>query len=384
MERRLNRHVNVFWGLNGAGKTTILKILHAAMNNETAGLDDLPFETAEVTLRLVSNGEDVVIVRRYSKSEDEGDADDDSSDLFLTGDVTVDAPWVSQTDESSGWDSFTTSKDLNRRIVEFKFRHSYLPITRVSDSARRPASAYEHLSRGRVSTDDIFVEQVRERWRDYATRSLARIRDIQQTGLATVLAILFGGFLEDDAAPGGVTVEPGEAYNLVHSFLAEQNLPLVMARDAFADRFDSSPTHRKVVSEIQAVRRLTDEVLSPQREFQRIIDSMYAGNKHIVLPTPQTPRAGGTSPISVRVNERAIPLKSLSSGEKQLLQILLQALGAGGETVMIDEPELSMHVIWQRELVGSMRRVNDECQFLLATHSPEIMAEVPDECVFEL
>ena len=51
---------------------------------------------------------------------------------------------------------------------------------------------------------------------------------------------------------------------------------------------------------------------------------------------------------------------------------------------MIDEPELSLHPDWQKGLVGSMRRVNPEAQFLLATHSPELMIDVDDDCVFEL
>jgi len=79
-----------------------------------------------------------------------------------------------------------------------------------------------------------------------------------------------------------------------------------------------------------------------------------------------------------------IPLQSLSSGEKQLLRLMLETLAAGSSTVMIDEPELSMHVDWQQVLVAAMRRVNPECQMLLATHSPEVMAEVADENVFEL
>jgi predicted ATP-binding protein involved in virulence len=63
---------------------------------------------------------------------------------------------------------------------------------------------------------------------------------------------------------------------------------------------------------------------------------------------------------------------------------MLEALAAEAGTVMIDEPELSMHVDWQQVLVASMKKVNPDCQLLLATHSPEVMADVPDELVFEL
>lgn len=63
---------------------------------------------------------------------------------------------------------------------------------------------------------------------------------------------------------------------------------------------------------------------------------------------------------------------------------MLEVLAADANTVMIDEPELSLHVDWQQVLVASMQKVNPECQMLLATHSPEVMADVPDELVFQL
>jgi predicted ATPase len=381
--RTLNRRVNIFWGLNGAGKTTLFKILHAAMNNDSSGMDELPFDTAEVVFRVGTK--ESVLVRRYSKIEGTGENADETGEVFFGADLSAESAWEIKSDESTSWETEVQSEDVTARAAQSKLNHSYLPITRVTDSRRRPNAAYEYTGRVQPSTDDIFVEQIRDRWRDYAIKSTTRIRDIQQQGLATVLAILFGGFRGPQASPTkDGAVEPDEAYSLVVSFLREQGLVLAMPKGAFNEKFEESPTHRQVVAEIQEVRHQTDEVLSPQHEFQRVIDSMYAGNKHLVLATPRTPRLGTATPIAIQVNNKAISLKSLSSGEKQLLQILLEVLGASGDTVMIDEPELSLHVNWQQQLVGSMRRVNDDCQLLLASHSPEIMADVPDEFVFEL
>ena len=135
-----------------------------------------------------------------------------------------------------------------------------------------------------------------------------------------------------------------------------------------------------VVSEIEEVRRKVAAILTPQHELQSVIDEMYLGNKHLVLS--QTPiRAEG---LQVRIADKQIPLGSLSSGEKQLLQVLLEVLATGDSTAMIDEPELSLHVDWQQRLIASMRRINPGAQLLLATHSPEVMVDVDERCVFEL
>ena len=37
VHRKLDRHINIFWGLNGTGKTSLLKILHGALRNEGNG-----------------------------------------------------------------------------------------------------------------------------------------------------------------------------------------------------------------------------------------------------------------------------------------------------------------------------------------------------------
>lgn len=67
---------------------------------------------------------------------------------------------------------------------------------------------------------------------------------------------------------------------------------------------------------------------------------------------------------------------SLSSGESQLL-ILFTFLYFGFETdqeflMMIDEPELSLHLGWQHNYVNSVTEANPNAQFIFATHSPEI------------
>ncbi len=383
ISRDLDRHVNIFWGLNGAGKTTLLKILNAALSNETAGLDELPFDAAEVTFR--STLDDSTVTRTYAKHEQDALGEEDSGEPFLTGDGGIDGIWFEAegTESEAHWESHTENSEMDPRRLSAKFTHSYLPITRVAERRRPqfrdPASNFR--TQNPSSIEDMFVRQVRTRWTEYSAKSLARIRDIQQQGLASVLAILFGGIVGEQSLDVE-EVEPEVAYDIVKSFLGDQQIQLALDKKAFSARFSASDEHRRVVIEIEEVRQHVAKILEPQREFQSVIDEMYAGNKHLVLR--RTRAAMSPQPLSVWVGDKVIPLKSLSSGEKQLLQILLEALDAEEDTIMIDEPELSMHVDWQQRLVASLRRVNPNCQLLLATHSPEVMADVPNKLVFEL
>jgi predicted ATP-dependent endonuclease of OLD family len=57
---------------------------------------------------------------------------------------------------------------------------------------------------------------------------------------------------------------------------------------------------------------------------------------------------------------------------------------AGESSLLIDEPEISMHIDWQQELISAMTTLNSSAQIILATHSPEIMADVDDDRIFRL
>ena len=64
----------------------------------------------------------------------------------------------------------------------------------------------------------------------------------------------------------------------------------------------------------------------------------------------------------------------LSSGEKQLLVILLTVLFQEEKPaiLLMDEPEISLHLRWQYELIEIIRTLNPNCQVIIATHSPSI------------
>ena len=79
--------------------------------------------------------------------------------------------------------------------------------------------------------------------------------------------------------------------------------------------------------------------------------------------------------IRSKITNDKIDLKNLSSGEKQIISIFSRVYLSSEEKrfiVLFDEPELSLSMIWQKELLPDI--VNSKkCQFLLAvTHSPFI------------
>lgn len=85
-------------------------------------------------------------------------------------------------------------------------------------------------------------------------------------------------------------------------------------------------------------------------------------------------------------HERIIEPYHLSSGEKQMLIILLTALVQDKQPaiMLMDEPEISLHTDWQETLIDNIRKLNENVQIIIATHSPSIIINGWQDKVFEI
>ncbi|EJB0234073.1 TPA: ATP-binding protein [Vibrio vulnificus] len=80
--------------------------------------------------------------------------------------------------------------------------------------------------------------------------------------------------------------------------------------------------------------------------------------------------------IVVKYRDLKISLSELSSGEKQLLIILLKVLNNSifkPCIIFMDEPEISLHVSWQNKLIESIRRIAPNSQIIIVSHSPAVV-----------
>ena len=70
-----------------------------------------------------------------------------------------------------------------------------------------------------------------------------------------------------------------------------------------------------------------------------------------------------------------ISMYDLSSGEKQLLYILMTVLMEEQKDyiLLMDEPEISLHVDWQEKLIDKILLLNPNCQLVIATHAPSLL-----------
>ena len=79
-------------------------------------------------------------------------------------------------------------------------------------------------------------------------------------------------------------------------------------------------------------------------------------------------------------------INELSSGEKQLFlrTLAIRMLNPENSIILIDDPELSLHPKWQQRIVDVYRKIGENNQIIIATHSPHILGSVRKENIMLL
>ena len=111
------------------------------------------------------------------------------------------------------------------------------------------------------------------------------------------------------------------------------------------------------------------EYSAPKRLFQDIIDELFAETGKRIVRSENEIRFS-------QIGETLFPYQ-LSSGEKQMLAILLTVLVQDGKpyALFMDEPEVSLHIEWQKRLIGLILSLNPNVQVILTTHSPAVVMD---------
>ena len=93
-----------------------------------------------------------------------------------------------------------------------------------------------------------------------------------------------------------------------------------------------------------------------------------------------------TMPIFENSAGEEFNINDLSSGEKQLFlrTLSIKMLEPKNSIILIDEPELSLHPKWQQRIIEVYKKIGENNQIIIATHSPHILGSISNENIFIL
>ena len=105
----------------------------------------------------------------------------------------------------------------------------------------------------------------------------------------------------------------------------------------------------------------------PKQMFQDMIDDLFKETGKKIIRTENEIRFS-------QIGETLVPYQ-LSSGEKQMLAILLTVLVEDQKpyVLFMDEPEVSLHFEWQKRLIELVMKLNPNLQLIMTTHSPAVI-----------
>ena len=184
-----------------------------------------------------------------------------------------------------------------------------------------------------------------------------------------------------------IDVEPSDAthvrFDIIKSLdspvLDMETMNLVDARITSALDFQLYHLQRKfldyqvnignrIIAELQQGNADAAQQLSKaKKRFQDIVDDLFAETGKKIIRTENEIRFS-------QIGETLVPYQ-LSSGEKQMLAILLTVLVEDQKpyVLFMDEPEVSLHMEWQKRLIDLIVELNPNVQILLTTHSPAVV-----------
>lgn len=136
-------------------------------------------------------------------------------------------------------------------------------------------------------------------------------------------------------------------------------VPLIYRTNKIIDLLNESEEDKRKIVESRQKFLDTLQDFMPNKNFQ------YDNKRGVLIFSLES------------VKDDLFPWTSLSSGEKQLLIQFMEVILQEGRSLIFiaDEPELSLHIIWQEKLLKALRDLNINAQLIVATHSPDIVAD---------
>ena len=398
---KFNADINFLIGVNGSGKTTLINLIAAALSADFPTLDRLPFRKLSLQLKEI-NG------RKKPSIEIEKKIQENSpypSIIFNIREKASEDPTVYHLDE--------LEEERIYRVRTGEYYHEYpTRYTRRFGKIRR--DIMEHL-RALVNVSWLSIHRTTAPYRFREEKSFESSIDHKLNELSESLVRYFS-FLDKQSAAETekfqqtifLSLVSDESENEVFSLLRSLNyekekealieifrlfkldekkfsVKIEKHFKSYTEAFKKLNTNepmniehlgsligtKRIHAIVQDWNKLTEkqnEIYKHRNVFLNVINSLIQ-KKEIQI-------SDRNELVVSTQSGKKFPLKYLSSGEKQLLIILGEALlqRSAPWVYIADEPELSLHVSWQESLVRNLKKVNPNAQIVFATHSPDIVS----------
>lgn len=413
-----NEDLTFIYGENGCGKTTILNIVSSIVTGKIYNLFSYKF--SEITLTYSINKkifEEITISKK-----------DDAYVIFLSEDdieeEIEEIELYSRDDDEFAFERRFMNMYESPSILKDKFNYIYLPLSRNSQNGiNAPERNFIRRRSSFYSEKDIINK-------NYLNDSLHYVEEIVRNGYMRINSseLSINSRFRSDIFTSSLKVANRYSYNAINDAFETKGSQSISNVDKnkneyikllksigewnedtrksveeffvrYKDAFEKSKINddvtvdfllmnleftriKEIASQAQTIEKEKEKNRMPITNFLKIVNKFFEATedkKRISIDNE------GKITVESDFPERTLSLYNLSSGEKQIIIIfacLIFGLPLDKKGIyIIDEPEASLHLAWQKIFVDSIKDVNKSIQFIFATHSPEIISRYSSKAV---
>ena len=123
-----------------------------------------------------------------------------------------------------------------------------------------------------------------------------------------------------------------------------------------------------------------EDAFATVRAYIDAVNDFLEGKQLAAISTPES---ASIPQLRIKHSDGTLSqFDTLSSGERQVAGLIYSASHlAEGNVILVDEPELSLHIDWQQTIMDAMVRQLPSKQLIVCTHSPVIGSEYMDQMI---
>lgn len=425
--------LTILYGLNGSGKTTILNIIFEITQGNLKKVCGYRFDELILKFKLNSkNIERVLMLSRETRDVEKYEVTLDGKLLGYIGEeLNIDITWNSMgkdgkrkynykrsNSEDNYWEELThyfsdenVEYNLKKSICS-KIESVYIPLDRkvkgldnklrlnfkrnkvlggtnkknIEDSLHI-AEMYLEICRNNIAhVENQIHKSMRSDILNHLSRPMSAVSELLYLGRPDFTSIQqdIGDIIGQDVKDN--IEDLIEIYKkTMNSYIVENGNAIIKDPVKFIEHSFSAAQLSKF-KEVAKVANAKKKVIDRKMEnFNHVISSI---NKLFADTGKYIEYAKNDKKLIFKnFNFKdELDLTLLSSGEKQLIIFYIFSLiddtSRPSKLLMVDEPELSLHIDWQAQLLPSVLEIiNQNQQLVVATHSPDIIGKYHTKCV---
>lgn len=422
--------LTVIYGENGCGKTTFLRLISAIFSKNEKVLKKENVNYVRIVFECNGCKDQVYIRRKLDKSEDP----DGEETLFLYGED--DDPFVlryeymeENHDTIYDWEEFNntklsdyktvlfgvnrglstyinevTAEDLRRIIIRsYALRRSFKSRTDIDyfssilskrieeknrinhDKERNDIFSEEYSLHGNIIIDGMPMEAMEKLLVD----RFKEVREVSSQRVQSALFVTLSEIIESNISQNVKSAEES-------LYLDEKERLLEALKDGVKNKLSDKIISILEGTDDESIKILTEEneilkkvianmskELKEESQFIQTIGKLMKIFNEYIGPEKFIEISDKEVVVKFLASDEKYPISILSSGEKHLL-ILLTLFVIEGERkhlFMVDEPEISLNIRWQRKLSHLLKDLAPNSEIILASHSPSIVRDYPKSLV---